>query len=334
MDSQGFLRLAERGEIPPVLLLHGPDAQLLDDALAVLTRRLFADPAAAALGREVLDGRETSGEAVANTAMTLPLMTGLRLVVVRHAQALTAKPGDALTAYLRDPNPMTRLVLMADEGLRASRERRGDHWLLAVVPAACVVDLPARQGRELASWLRQRAAIEGLTVSEEAAKLLVEWVGDETAALLGETRKAALAGGAENRAVGVREVTAIVGEHRLAGVFELTRAVERHDAGLALRTLDRVLASEEPMRVLALLTRDVRKAWTVKAMHDRGQSPAEIARALRLPPGVADALARSGPVATLARKLERCWEVERRLKSSGEARAELAALVAELCVEG
>ena len=34
--------------------------------------------------------------------------------------------------------------------------------------------------------------------------------------------------------------------------------------------------------------------------------------------------------ATLARYLERCWDVERRFKSGGEVRAELDALVAEL----
>jgi DNA polymerase-3 subunit delta len=334
VDYQGFLRLAERGEIPPVLLLHGADAQLLDDALDLLTRRLFPDAATAALGREVLDGRETTGQAVVNAALTLPLMTGLRLVVVRHAQAVPARHAEVLAAYARDPNPATRLVLTAGEELRASRERRAVHWLLGAVPAAAVVDLPVRQGRELVAWLRQRAAVEGLQVSEEAARLLVEWVGEETVTLLGEARKAALAGGAENRAVGVREVTAIVGEHRMSGVFELTRAVERRDLATALRTLDRLLATEEPMRLLSLLTRDVRRAWSVTAMRDRGRSPDQIARALRVPPGVVETLARGGPAAALAQKLERCWEVERRVKSSGEPRAELAALVAGLCAEG
>jgi len=334
VDYQGFLRLAERGEIPPVLLLHGPDAQLLDDALDLLTRRLFPDGATAALGREVLDGRETTGEAVVNAALTLPLMTGLRLVVVRHAQAVPARHADALAAYARDPNPATRLVLMAGEGLRASRERRTEHWLLRAVPVAAVVDLPARHGRELAAWLRQRAAVEGLEVGEDAARLLVDWVGEETLTLLGEARKAALAGGADNHAVDVREVTAIVGEHRMSDVFELTRAVDRRDLGVALKTLDRLLAIEEPMRLLALLTRDVRRAWTVRALRDRGQSAGQIARALRLPPGVVEALAGRGSAAALARTLERCWDVERRVKSSGAPRAELAALVTDLCAAG
>ena len=316
-----------------MLLLHGPDAQLLDDALTLVADRLFPDPASAAFGREVLDGRETDAQTVVTSAMTLPLLGGVRLVVVRHAQALGHRHAEALGAYARDPNPTTRLVLVADEGLRTSRDRRADHWLVQTLPAAAIVDLPARQGRELAGWLRQRAAAEGLQVSEEAAKLLIEWVGEDGAVLLGEVRKAALAGGADNRSVGVREVGAIVGERRLADVFELTRAVGRRDLGLALKTLERLLTTEEPMRMLALLARDLRMAWTVRTLAERGQSPAEIARALRLPPAVVETLGRGDRAARLAEKLARCWAVERQIKSSGEPRAELTVLVADLCAE-
>ena len=316
-----------------MLLLHGPDAQLLDDALTLVTDRLFPDPASAAFGREVLDGRETDAQTVVTSAMTLPLLGGVRLVVVRHAQALGHRHAEALGAYARDPNPTTRLVLVADEGLRTSRDRRADHWLVQTLPAAAIVDLPARQGRELAGWLRQRAAAEGLQVSEEAARLLIEWVGEDGAVLLGEVRKAALAGGADNRSVGVREVGAIVGERRLADVFELTRAVGRRDLGLALKTLERLLTTEEPMRMLALLARDLRMAWTVRTLAERGQSPAEIARALRLPPAVVETLGRGDRAARLAEKLGRCWAVERQVKSSGEPRAELTVLVADLCAE-
>ena len=100
MDYPGLLRLAERGELPPVLLLHGPDVQLLDDALALVTRCCFPEPADAALGREVLEGGDTSVEALVDTAATLPLMTGLRLVAVRRAQALPAKHSATLAALL------------------------------------------------------------------------------------------------------------------------------------------------------------------------------------------------------------------------------------------
>jgi len=47
MDYATFLRQAERGEAPPIALLHGGDGQLLDDALAAATRGLFPDRALA-----------------------------------------------------------------------------------------------------------------------------------------------------------------------------------------------------------------------------------------------------------------------------------------------
>jgi DNA polymerase-3 subunit delta len=334
MDYTAFMREATGGRPPAVALIHGADAQLLDDALATATRGLFPDATHVALGREVLEGAEVSGEGVARAASTLPFMTAMRLVVVRRAQALAVRAAEALAAYARDPNPSTALLLMADEPLGASRERRADHWLLQAIPAAAIVTLPTREGRSLETWLRERAAAEGLSVGEDAARLLVQWVGDDSAALLGEARKAALAGGARNTTIGVKEVTAVVGEHRLSGVFDLTRAVQRREVGAALRTLDQLLAGEEPIRLLALLVADVRATLTVADLAARGQATDQIARVVRKPPQVVDAIARgpgSAPRATLSRRLARCWEVERRLKSSADARAELAALVVDLC---
>ena len=333
MDYATFLQLAGRGQPPPVALLHGPDPQLLDDALAAATRGLFRDAGEAALGREVFEGAEASVDDVIRAASTLPFMSAMRLVVVRRCQALSAKGADTLAAYARNPNASTSLLLLAEEALAGSRDRR-DHWLLAAIPAAAVVSLATRDARGAEAWLRQRAAAEGLTVSDEAARLLVQWVGEDGATLLGEARKAALAGGSDNRSVGVKEVTAVVGEHRLSGVFDLTRAVQRREVGAALRTLDRLLATEEPMRLLALLTADVRATIVVADLAGRGQAAEQIARVVRKPPPVVDAIARgpaAAPAAVLARRLERCWEAELRVKSSGEPRAELTALVLDLC---
>jgi DNA polymerase-3 subunit delta len=332
VDYPGLLRTAERGQPPPVVLLHGTDVQLLDDAIEATTRGLFRDATEAGLGREVFDGREATVDAIVRSALTLPFLAGARLVVVRRSQLLAARSAEALQRYAAAPNPTTCVLLLADEPLGASRERRADHWLLRAVPPAMSIALPARRGRALEEWVRERAGRAGLTVSDDAARLLVQWVGDDGARLLAEVQKAALAGGADNRAVGVTEVTAVVGEQRMSGVFDLTRAVERRDTTLALRTLDRLLATEEPMLILALLTRELRTAWTVIDLRARGQSMDQIARAVRRPAPVLDALATAtGSVASLATRLESCWRVERRLKSGGAAAAELSVLVAELC---
>jgi DNA polymerase-3 subunit delta len=341
VDPTAFLREVERGKTPALALVHGADAQLMDDLLAAVSRALFPDPGHAAFDREILDGREVSVEHLVSAALTLPFGAAARLVAVRHCQALAAKGGEALGEYAKQPNPTSVLLLLADESLRAGRERKSDHWLLGVVPSAApasvVVEPVVRRGRALEEWLRQRAQLDGLTVSEGAARLLVSWVGDDPALLVGEVRKAALAGGPDNQNVGEAEVRAVVGEHRVSGIFDLTRALERRDLALALRTLDGLLATEEPMLVIAMLTREVRTAWTVQLWRRAGQSVDQIARILRRPPAAIEALLGSlgsESPASLGGKLRRCWEVERALKSSGEPRAELAVLVSELCVAG
>src|SRR3989475_7737682 len=186
MDYAAFVRQVERGEAPPIALLHGGDGQLLDDALDTATRGLFPDLALAAWGREVFDGRERGVDEIVRSALTLPFGGGRRLVAVRRAQALAARGADALAAYAASPNPASCLLLLSDEPPRASRDPRTDHWLPAALPAAAIVELPTRGARELTGWLRQRAAGAGVAVSDEAARLLRGLTGEDTAALLGE----------------------------------------------------------------------------------------------------------------------------------------------------
>jgi DNA polymerase III delta subunit len=117
-------------------------------------------------------------------------------------------------------------------------------------------------------------------------------------------------------------------------VFDLTRAVQRREVGQALRTLDRLLAGEEPIRLLALLVADVRATLTIADLAAEGQSVDHIARVVRKPAPVVDGIARGAaavPRAALTRRLVRCWQAEHRVKSSADARAELSALVVDLC---
>lgn len=336
MTLADFCKAAERGQPPPVALVHGPDPQSIDDALRAATRGLLRDATAEAFDREVLDGDGVEAEVIVNAAMTLPVVAATRLVAVRRCDDLPARARDVLAAYVARPSPSTCLLLLAANPLTGGQERR-PHWLLSVVPPAATITL-ARRGAEAAErWVRQRAQEEGLAVSPEAVHLLVQLVGDDSRILLGEVRKAALAGGPDNRTVGREEVAAVVGEHRLAGIFDLPKAVVRGQTGAALRILDRLLLSEEPARILFFIARELQATPALVAGRQRSQAIEQTARALGRPAAaMADlrALAESalaGSMAAAARALERCWRTETRLKSGGEPRAELAALVAELC---
>jgi DNA polymerase-3 subunit delta len=328
MDYRGLLREVEEGRVPTIILLHGSEPFLLDDALAQITRCLFPALSSAALDREVFEGRETTPEAIVRAALTFPFAAPVRLVVVKGAQGLPSKGRDALEAYVKAPNPSSRLVFLAAEQLPAT------HWLLPTVPPAAVVEARGMSGREVVRWLKARAEVGGIEVTEEAANLLIQWVGDDLASLYGELQKAALATGPANRRVGVEEVKAVVGEHRLRSVFELTHAIERRAMGQATIVLEALLgAGEDPLKLLGMMTREVRVTWLVKEWLRQGKSAEEIARLLRRPrQSVEPLFARSESLSphALSRRLAGCWEVERRIKSGGLPKPELTALLAEI----
>lgn len=292
MQYSAWLRQLEQGQVAPVVLLNGPDAFLVEEAVSRLTHLICPDPALLVMGREVLETRDVGAEGIVRAAETLPWGAPRRLVIARGVEVLGPRQAEPLIEYLRAPNPSTVLALSVLVPIA------GSHWLAKAVSAASVVELPQLTGRPLVTWLRARASGEGVELSEEAAQLLITLVGDDPGALAGEVVKAAIGGGAGNHRVGVAEVRAVVGEHRTREVFELTRAVEQKDAAVALPLLERLLAGgEEPLRILAILSGQAR----------RQAAPAVPAR------------------------LARCWEAERRLKLGGPPRPELVLLVADLC---
>ena len=330
MDYATFVKEVARGAVPLICLLHGPESLLLTDALAHVTRACCPDPSLVSLDREYFDARETGAETIVRAALTLPFLAPVRLVAVKESQVLASKESRALGEYAKAPNPSTRLLFLASEALPAT------HWLLKVIPPAAVVPVRPPTGRGLPGWLRLRAAAGGLSLSEEAAELLVQWVGEDLTALVGELEKASLWAGAASSSVGVDEVKAVVGEHRVHSVFELTHAIERRALGPALAVLEALLDSgEEPLGLLGMLTREVRLTWLAQEWLKRGNSVEEIARFLHRPPHAVEAFlarAESCSGAALRRQLSRCWEVERRLKTGGLPRSELTALLADLCV--
>jgi len=312
-----------------VALLHGPEPLLIEDAVAAVTRALFPDPSLAALSREILEAREVGAEGIVRSALTLPFLAPARLVVARGADTLPARQSESLAAYCKSPNPSSVLLLLADETLPAG------HWLLRLLPPAAIVGVSAPRGRGLVTWLRARAASSGFDLGEEPAALLIELAGENLATLVGEVEKAALAGGPENRRVTVAEVRAIVGEHRLRGVFALTDALAGRDLARALTVLGSLLqAGEDPMAVLGMLAREARATWQAQEWLRAGRGADEVVRALRRPQVAGSrlvTLAQSLSPRTATRRLLRCWEAERRLKLGAPARSELTLLIADLC---
>ena len=327
MDVFGFARALAEGRVAPVYLFVGPEALLIREALDQLTRTILPDPGLSDLNRQLFRGGDDSAEVIVEALGGLPFLAERRLVIVRNVEKLPAKDADRLAEYIKRPNPSSCLALVAE----TADMRRP---LFRAVPESALVEARPLGARTLPVWLRQRARAAGAELTPEAATLLVELAGEETAVLAGELEKAMLYAG--EGPVGVEEVRAVLGVERIRSIFELTNALVRRDVGAAVSMVGKLLTvGEEPLGLLGMVTRELRFIWQVKRWTEDGKSAEEIARLARRPAAVMEATlarAQATPAGELRRGLHRCWQVEARLKSGTPSpRMELERLLYEVC---
>jgi DNA polymerase III delta subunit len=275
--------------------------------------------------------------AVVEAGEALPLFAGPRLVVVRGLAEAPARVVDRLGAALegagraegRWPAAGTTVALVA-----AGADRRAP--ALRLLDEAARVEVRPPPARALGGWLRDRARAAGVTLTPEAARLLVEQAGDGAGRLLGELDKAALLVGPGGR-VDEAAVRALAGAGASPRYWELTAALEEGRRADALRLLEALLAEgDDPLVALAWLSGHVATLARVAAGLAAGLDTRGLGQALktRRPDFAVERLAvraRGLGEAGIARAAARCYQVERRLKASGGSpRALLTALVADL----
>jgi DNA polymerase III subunit delta len=302
---------ADLTDLKPVYLIYGSEELLLERAETRLRDRLAA-VADLDFNLETFDGSQTSADDIINAANTMPFMSDRRLVIVRDVDRLDPGDLERLAAYARDPAPYTCLVLAATKIAKNTKLYRA----VAATGVAFEYAAPRRSeyAAEVVKLLRERGRKIGLS----AAQRLVDIVGRDLRRLDSEAEK--LAAFVEpGQDVIEADVVAVASESGDPSVFELTDAVGERDTTRALRLLRRLLASETPYGVLAMLARHTRALVGARALSERGVAPEAMAPEIGMPPWQARAVARQAgryTPAELSAALRALAGVEEEMKTS------------------
>lgn len=250
---------------PGVYLLLGEETWLADEALERLLRQLLPQ-SERDLNLDVLDAAEASVQDIIAKCDTFPFFGTRRVVVIRIRDERDFRPGglETLVGYLEQGPAPSTIIVVAE---KLDRRRR----LFTVLQrVARIVPCRRMEPDELPSWVSARAAAAGKAIAAEAAEALVALAGSNLRELAMEVDKlAAYAGARRTIAVAdVREVTSHVAE---ATVFELMDAVGLRQAEQALRLLQVVLAEESPVKVLFMLSDQIRMLLRTKALQERAR---------------------------------------------------------------
>ncbi len=274
-------------------MLHvyfGADEFRMREALGELRVRLD-DDGLLATNTTVLAGRGLAPGVLLQHVSTLPFLATARLVVVEGLLATAGgrevvKAWTPLLEALPALPPSNHLVLFDPHATREVGQAFGRSGLARAfreVPGAEVREFRALRttGRdnEVIPWVRARAAAGGVAIEPAAIEALVAHVGADLRALAGEMEK--LARYAGDRAVSASDVALLTPDAQESGIFNLVDAVVEGRAGQALVLLRHMVAAEreEPLRIQALLSRQVRNMVRARELLDDGAPQNAIAEA-------------------------------------------------------
>jgi DNA polymerase-3 subunit delta len=329
VTAEAFVQQIRKHKPEPVYVIIGDDDQE-KSGLSQLASELVEDELRA-FNVERLYGTDktTTADNIVEAARVLPMLGDRRVIVVLRADRLLKPPrkkadeedeqdsgaddapvsADALTAYVTRPEPMTTLVLVADDLDRSRKLGK------ALIKHAAVVECwglkPGKEvkGWELPqmakaaqAWVKKQAAEAGKQIDAQGAALLADRAGTDITRLRGDWQRVLLYAG-ERAKITREDVAEVVSPETSQDDWAVTNAIERGDAATALKQLGLAFDSgAAPQMMVGQLGWWVRSKLPVVA-------PARVK-------GAVDALLRT----------------DLELKSStGEPRVVLERLVVELC---
>jgi DNA polymerase III subunit delta len=263
-------------ELKPVYLITGGDRPKIQRALRRLRDRIGEDAV------ELLSATDTGGDDAVAACNSMGLLGGgRRLVIVEEVDRWKAADVKVIAAYLASPAPDTVLALVAgelkkDSALGKACAKAGD---------VLVYDVAKRR---LPEWVKQQFADRSVAVDAEAARILVEIVGEDPEELATEVDK--IATWAAGEPVGVREIEQLAAGCAEIPGYDLTDAWGRRDLPGALAACQTLLErSGDPVsrtvpQLIGLLVGHVKRVRDCQLLAEEGLSAREAASRLKRHP--------------------------------------------------
>ena len=263
-------------ELKPVYLITGADRPKIQRALRRLRDRIGED------ATELLSTYDTNGDDAVAACNSLGLLGGGgRLVVVEEVDRWKAADAKAVAAYLASPAPGTVLALVAaemkkDSALAKACAKAGD---------VLVYDVPKRR---LSEWVTKQFGDRSVGVDAEAARLLIEIVGEDPEELASEVDKIATWSAGEP--VGTAEIELLAAGCAEIPGYELTDAWGRRDLQGALRACQTLLErSGDPLSrtvpmLIGMLVAHVGRVRDCQTFAEAGLTAREAASRLKRHP--------------------------------------------------
>lgn len=300
----------------PAYLIHGDDHGRIAERRSRL--RALAEAESGAQGLDLFEGDAATPEAVAAALNAMTFALGRRFIVVDGVERWKDKELAPLEGALASIPAETTIAFFAREDSRLKAPKSLHH---AVSSAGG--DISAEESVkpwELPKWVAARAREVGLELEPDAARALVQQVGERQQRLLRELEKLALGAtdGGRVDAAAVEELAAPSAERK---AWSLADALVAGDAEPAVRLYLSLRAQGERLPgLLYWMAQRLREALDIAQALESGEPVSQIKRGLRMPSRAADRLiadARNSGAERLRKAIEQIADLEHASRGGG-----------------
>lgn len=245
MSFQTFLKEIEKGLPALVYLCHASDTFLHREAIEAI-KRLVPVPERDfnfhAFDLSMPGEENLTFEQILDVVNTISFFGGKRFTVLMgNLQKFSKKDIERLHAYILNPAPGSVFVILHNGVL--SKDAREKFKKLKPI------SLDIREP-EILYWLKQRAQIKGIEISDEASDYLLGIIGPDLGLLLSEIEKISLLG---KKRIDVDDISDIATGERLYSIFDLVDALREKDSEKVFRIYKTLRETSEDYSLIGAL---------------------------------------------------------------------------------
>ncbi len=232
MSLKLFREEARKGLKSPCYVLYSEDPYFLYEAKRMIKETV--PPEARDFSLSIFDAEEGfEADALLNTLKAVPFMGGRMTVLVEAAHEVKEKELAKIKAYCAAPLAESLLVLLMETKKEPAGFGKAKCMSLAI--------------GDVQTWIREKAAGEGLTLSVQAVNYLAGEFGTEPGLLPMEIKKLALLG---KPSIGVEDIRALAESMAGYGAFDLVNAFRSKDVNAVFKLCKEVSGRQQAIIML------------------------------------------------------------------------------------
>jgi len=235
------------GKHLPVYLLTGEENYYID-ILSDYFEKQVIDEGFRDFDQVVVYGRDVTMLSVISLAQQFPMMSPVRLVLVKEAQDIALKEWELLPKYLESPQPQTILVFC----YRHKKMDKRTAAYKAIAKAGGICEHAKLYDSEVPNWIGSYVNQHGYSITQRSSMLIAEHIGNDLGKITNELEKVFISlqpGDTINEDIIERNI----GISKEYNVFELQNAIGRRDVVKCNRIVNHFAANPKDNPIQAIL---------------------------------------------------------------------------------